>query len=281
MISYLLQARASSIGVRAQAPDKKISGHGPGLCMPRVRLQSLELFYLGTTCGQSWNELGTNNRYCSYIKETAARLRRTNPDTAPELNSIMNNTKTQRQRSKRGATLVEFACALSVFFLFIFVPLVDISFVPARYMLAYTNLDQVVHRMALCEKRSQAIEYLNGRSWRPLIERWGVTVRNAKASLMVNDETGATRMKLDGGTAVPPSLLPNGTRRGNGEVESKIYSMEIAVEVDVPPLFDSKTGLPGFSRPLTFTLRNRAQWENLSPDPTTSDTKLVRYYINE
>lgn len=183
-------------------------------------------------------------------------------------------------RNNRGAALTEFGAAMSVFFCCVFVPLVDITFVPARYLLTYNNMDSVVHRMALCEKRSQALQFLHGdKSWKQAVECWGVKVKDVRASVVVCEQNGNSRISLSEAARVPNSLLPNGSRLANAGCS---YAMEITTTVDVPPLFSSKVGLPGFTQPIEFKFRNRAQWENLSPDPyTTTDPKSVQYYINE
>lgn len=187
--------------------------------------------------------------------------------------------KRQSTRAQKGATLFEFGAALSLFFCCVFVPLVDISFVPARYFLTYTNLDRVVHRMALCEKRSQALKFLHeDASWKKAIECWGVSVKNTRVNLVVCDPAGNTKLTLAEGAQVPNSSLPNGS-----EADAICtYALQLTTTVDIPPLYSSKVGLPGFSQPIEFTFQNRAQWENLSPDPyTTPDAKSVKYYINE
>ncbi len=182
-------------------------------------------------------------------------------------------------RNKRGS-LTEFGAALSVFFCCVFVPLVDISFVPARYLLTYTNMDRVVHRMALTEKRSLALKYLHGDpTWKKIVEGWGVTVKDVKASLVVCEQGGSTKLTLAENSRVPNAFLPNGSKLPNG---GSSYALEITTTVDIPPLYSSKVGLPGFTQPIEFKFRNRAQWENLSPDPyTTTDPKAPQYYINE
>lgn len=231
---------------------------------------------MGTFWGQSKDKVGTIAGYSSYHKrERDSRKKR-------EHGAITMDTTTKKcsLRNKKGTSLTEFAAAISLFFCGIFVPLVDVAFVPARYLLAYNNMDKVVHRMALSEKRSQAINYLyNDKSWKQAVECWGVSVKNAKANLVVCDQTGNSKMTLADSARVPNSMLPNGTKVGS----SCSYSMEVVTTVDVPPLFSSHVGLPGFTKPIEFTFRNRAQWENVSPDPyTTNDAnKSVQYYINE
>lgn len=180
-------------------------------------------------------------------------------------------------RCKRGATLLEFAAALTLFFICLFVPLIDISFIPVRYLLTFNNLDSVATRMALFEKRSQALQYLhNDKSWKNQVEGWGVTVKNVSANLVVCEQPSGSKVMLAEGAQVPSRLLPGGSKNGC------TYALEITTTVDVPPLYNSKVGLPGFSQPIEFKFHNRAQWENLSPDPyTTTDSKAVQFYINE
>ena len=194
------------------------------------------------------------------------------------MNARTKKVAKRNSRSRRGATLLEFAAALSLFFCCVFVPFVDIAFIPVRYMLTYNNLDSVVHRMALSEKRSQALQFLHGdKTWRNQVECWGVTVKNVSANLMVCEQSGSSKLTLAEGGKIPAAFLPSGSK-----TSPCMYALEITTTVDVPPLFSSSAGLPGFSQPIEFKFRNRAQWENLSPDPyTTTDPKSVQYYINE
>ncbi|MBX9686980.1 MAG: hypothetical protein K2X27_09775 [Candidatus Obscuribacterales bacterium] len=191
-----------------------------------------------------------------------------------------NKVRKNSSRSKCGATLLEFAAALSLFFCCLFVPLIDIAFIPVRYLLAYNNLDTVVHHMSLFEKRSQALQFLHADlSWKKQLESCGVTVKNVKASLIVCDPAGSSKLTLAEGAKVPSRLLPSAVKSAG---VGCTYALELSTTVDIPPLFDSHVGLPGFSKAIEFKISSRAQWENLSPDPyTTGDSKSVQYYINE
>jgi hypothetical protein len=187
-------------------------------------------------------------------------------------------TRRVNQRTKSGAAISEFTAALVMFFCFFFVPAVDMAFVPARYLLVHSYLEKVVHHMALSEKRSQAIQYLNAGPWRADLEKWGVTIKNAKLILLVNDNAGGKSIAVASGTDVPQNWLPDSVKKG----QALVYSLELAVNADIPPLFSSDIGLPGFNRPITFTFRNRDQWENLSADPLmTSSPTNPNYYMNE
>lgn len=175
-------------------------------------------------------------------------------------------------RRTSGSTIAEFGAGLVVFVCVVFIPVIDISFVPARFLLVQNYLEKVVHHMAVSEKRSDAIKYMteDGDNWKKIVETFGVTFKSAKANLLVLNNSGNTQLSLTGTTPVPKTWLPSATN------QSRLYSLELVTEVDIPPLFKGSSGLPGFSKPVTFTFRNRAQWENVSPDPL-----LGEYYINE
>src|SRR5262249_7200362 len=96
------------------------------------------------------------------------------------------SAKSMRRRPK-GTTIVEFGSGLSVLLCFFVVPLIDITFVPARYMLVRGYMENVVHHMALCEKRSDAISYIKNPAWKSFMNKLGVTVKSADASLVVCD----------------------------------------------------------------------------------------------
>lgn len=180
-------------------------------------------------------------------------------------------SKSRRQRTKRGAAITEFSTALTVFTCF-FVAIVDLAFVPARYLLVHTSLENVVHQLALSEKRTEAVQYLdNDANWKKKVESFGVTVKGAKIGMLILDNSGDTKLSLDGTAPVPKQWLPN-----NDKVPH-VYALELSCDVDIPPLFKGGIGgIPGFNKPITFKIKNRSQWENLSPDPLTG-----QYYINE
>ena len=182
------------------------------------------------------------------------------------------NSEHHPNRRANGSTIAEFGAGLVVFVCVVFIPVIDMSFVPARFLLVQNYLEKVVHHMAVSEKRSEAIKYMNesGNDWKKVVETFGVTFKNAKANLLVLDNSGNTQLSLPGTAPVPKAWLPTSTN------QSRLYSLELVCDVDIPPLFKGSSGLPGFSKPIAFTFRNRAQWENLSPDPLQGE-----YYINE
>jgi len=189
----------------------------------------------------------------------------------------MKVTRISKRRMENGTALTEFTAALVLFFCFFFVPAVDMAFVPARYLLVNTYLEKVVHHMALSETRGQANKFFTAGQWKADVEKWGVTVKNAQALLIVNDNAGSKQITVDAGNQVPDNWLPHSATKG----QSFVYSMELDVNAEIPPLFSSDVGLPGLNRPIPFTFRSRAQWENLGADPLTTDKKTIKYYMND
>ena len=178
--------------------------------------------------------------------------------------------RSKRNRTVRGAAVAEFAAGLAIFICFFFVPIVNLLFVPARYLLVRTYLENVAHHMALCEKRSDAMQYLNDQTWRSAIDRLGVNIKSAQANIIICDNSGTDIYSLSGIAPMPPQYLPNSKNAPH------IYALELSVVADVPPLFGGNKELPGFTGPITLTFKSRSQWENLSPDPVTGT-----YFIDE
>ncbi len=174
-------------------------------------------------------------------------------------------------RNEKGTAITEFAGSLVIFICFAFIPFVDMAFVPARYLLVSTYLENVVHHMALSEKRSDALFYLkNGSNFRAFVNTLGVNLHSADANLVVCDDSGATRSVIPGSTPVPDNMLPNSTNK------PLVYTLELNVVADVPPLFGQAGSIPGFNKAIIFNFKNRYDWENLSPDPQSGT-----YFINE
>ncbi len=190
--------------------------------------------------------------------------------------------KNNHQRKQSGTALTEFAAGMVMFFCCFLIPIVDISFVPTRYLLVQTYIEKVAHRMGLSDRRSQAIQYLNSGAWKAEVEKFGVKIKSAKARLLICDQFGNQKLALQDNAPVPPHMLPSAVGIAASKRQPLVYSIELIAQVDIPPLFDSKNGLPGFNKAITFTFRSRDQWENLSPDPLNSeDSTAVKYYINE
>jgi hypothetical protein len=174
-----------------------------------------------------------------------------------------------KRRSRRG-TMYEFAPAFVVFVCFVLLPLVDISAIPVRYLIAQGVLSNVAQKLALAESRSEATAIANATGWRNVLGSCGVDVHPHPLTLVVCGKNETDKVSLAPSDMVPPAYLPNGNKG------PCVYSMELAVDADIPPLYHGSSGLPGFTSPLTLKLACRSNWENMGRDPATR-----QYYINE
>lgn len=167
--------------------------------------------------------------------------------------------------------MAEFAAALIVLISFVFAPLVNVSIVPIRYLIVQGAMTEMSHRIALCEKRSEAYSMFTADPWfNSILEKCGVNISNPKLTLTIMSKDGSSKTTVNNGEAVPAEWLPNGSK------EPSLYSMELSADAAVPPLFSMTAGLPGFTSPITLRLHTASQWENFSRDPLTT-----AYFVNE
>lgn len=167
--------------------------------------------------------------------------------------------------------MTEFSGALVIFILFIFAPLINIGILPVRYLIAHGVMAEMTHRMAVCEKRSVALNLLKtNKWWEAFLASCGVAVHNTEASLIIVGKSGNDKTSVLLGNALSDDQLPNGNKG------PYMYSIQLASDCDIAPLFNAGAGLPGFTSPVTFHLSSQAQWENLGRDPQSS-----LYYVNE
>jgi hypothetical protein len=184
----------------------------------------------------------------------------------------MNINKRKRilGRKKSGSAMTEFSGAMIIFILFIFAPLLNIGILPVRYLIAHGIISEMAHRMAVCEKRTEAQKLLKNNSWwTNLLSACGVTVKNPDAQLVIVDK-GNSKSNVSINAILPNDKLPNGS---GGPF---MYSIQLSADCDISPLFNAGAGLPGFTSPVTLHLSSQAQWENLGRNPETT-----LYYINE
>ena len=181
----------------------------------------------------------------------------------------MKEMKPRRSR-KFGSSMTEFSGAMVIFILFIFAPLINVGILPVRYLIAHGILTEMTHRMAVCEKRTEASKLLKTNLWwTTLLGACGVAVKNPEASLIAVDQ-GGSKKAVSMGDPLTVDLLPNGTKG------PFMYSIQLTADCDISPLFNAGAGLPGFTMPVTIRLSSQAQWENLGRNPETTF-----YYLNE
>lgn len=182
----------------------------------------------------------------------------------------MKSRKISQRRRQSGSAMTEFSGAMIIFILFIFTPLLNIGILPVRYLIAHGIMTEMTHRMAVCEKRTEAGKLLKTNSWwTSLLSACGVAVKNPSVALLIVDKSnGKTSLPLE--TALSNDQLPNGAQG------PFMYSLQLSADCDISPLFNAGAGLPGFTKPVTIHLTSQAQWENLGRNPETT-----LYYINE
>lgn len=179
---------------------------------------------------------------------------------------------TARRRNRHGHAISEFGAAMVVFVCCFLAPMIDLSFIPVRYLIAQGVVIELTHRLALTEKRTDAYALLNSDPWwKNFLDKCGVTVNNPKLKMVVCGQNPSNMISQNSaGDNLTTEWLPGGA---NGPC---VYSLELVVDCDLPPLFNLNAGIPGFTSPVTIPIKGRSQWENLGLNPQTG-----KYYINE
>ena len=176
-----------------------------------------------------------------------------------------------RVRNRRGGTIAEFGAAFVVLVLFVFVPMVNLSFIAVRYFIAQGLIQEYVHRLALSEKRSDAYVSVNTDTWwKEFCDRCGVTVSDKTLKLLVCGETSPEKISIPAGTPVGPQWLPGGAKA------PCIYTLDLVVSVDIPPVYNGGPAIPGITSPIPLKIEGHSNWENLSRNPVSTE-----YFINE
>lgn len=174
-------------------------------------------------------------------------------------------------RRQKGHAMLEFAVGLIVFVCFILIPLLDIGFIPVRYFIAQGVINEFTHRLALCEKRTEAYQVLSDEeSWKTFLGKCGVTVHEPKLKLIACGKDESDQLSVTKGQMVPDAWLPNGNKG------PCVYAFELTTDCDIAPLYPGNGGMPGFTSPITLTLKSKSQWENLGRNPDTT-----AYFLNE
>ena len=177
------------------------------------------------------------------------------------------------QRSTRGhAALSEFAVSTCVLVCFILIPILNIAFLPVRFMITNGVLSELTHRLSHCDSRSEAYKVMFAEQWwKDTLAKCGVTVSGEQLNLMITTSDGSNSLVLKQGEVLPADWLPGGKNA------PCIYSLETKMNCSAAPLFKtSSIDVAGLTSPVTLSLSSRSQWENLSRNP-----KTLAYYLNE
>lgn len=174
-------------------------------------------------------------------------------------------------RKAKGAALAEFTAAFLVFVVFFFIPLVNLSFIGVRYLIAQGAVQEFAHRLALAEKRSDAYATLSSDSWwSDFCNKCGVEVSGKNLDLLICGADSSQKVRLHAGQPVSSDWLPGGSH------SPCIYTLDLSVNLSIPPIYQAGPAIPGLTAPIPFRLDGRSAWENMSRNPITSE-----YFINE
>ncbi len=179
--------------------------------------------------------------------------------------------RTVRRRNNHGHAISEFGASMAVFICLVLAPLIDLSFIPVRYLVAQGVVVELTHRLALTERRTDAYTLLDTDLWwKVFLDNCGVTVHNPKLRLIACGQNSSQMTTVNNADEdLTAEWLPEGSKG------PCVYSLELSADCDLPPLFSLGVGIPGFTGPVTIPIKARSQWENLGRDPQTGN-----YYIN-
>lgn len=182
----------------------------------------------------------------------------------------MSNTYKQKSRRERGTAITEFGAAFVVLVIFFFIPLVNLSFIGVRFLMAQGAVLEFAHRLALAEKRNDSYTTLASDTWwSDFCNKCGMNVTRSNLDLLISAADNS-QLRLRAGEQVPSQWLPGGSK------SPCVYTYDLSVTISIPPIYSGGPAIPGITAPLAFQLDGRSAWENLSRDPATTE-----YFINE
>lgn len=179
--------------------------------------------------------------------------------------------QTVHLRTKTGGTVAEFGMAFIVLVCFFFIPLVNLGFIAARYLIAQGIVNEYAHRLAITEKRSDSYALMtDDHRWSSLLAKCGMNVDESTLKLIVCGKNPSDQVVVSQGVHVSTPWLPEGSKG------PCVYVMEFRVKAKMLPVYTGGPAVPGISAPLPIDLAGRAVWENLACNPDSKE-----YYINE
>jgi hypothetical protein len=180
-------------------------------------------------------------------------------------------------RSKKGsAQISEFAAALVLLVLCLFVPLLDLGIMPVRWFLSHEIISTYARKLSLCESLSQAYAVMDADPSLEsrLVHLGGVEPKNITLGLAINRTSPPfEHIYVTEPKKIPKEWWPEG-RKSPCE-----YILDVSVELEIAPaiLFRGTTpAITGLNKPVPFIISQTAPWENLGRNPITKG-----YFINE
>jgi hypothetical protein len=174
---------------------------------------------------------------------------------------------------------VEFAAALIILVFFVFIPLLDLTIVPIRWMLAQELVNDYGRKLALCESFSDSFKMMEADpSLTTRLRRLGgVDVKSIKLHMRISrvflhpHKEEVLIVSTPG--KVPAEWLPNGAKA------PCTYALELDIGSLISPaiMLPKHFGIvPGLSAPIPLLITSTHAWENCARNPATG-----HFFINE
>lgn len=179
-------------------------------------------------------------------------------------------------RSSRGTQITEFAAALALLTVAVIVPVIDLSVVPVRWMMAQEIVKSYSRQLAYCDKFSDALNLIHKEPALDarLNDLGGIKVSDLAVKLRcASIQDPSNVILVDNPGSLPNDWLPEG---GKGPCT---YSLVLEAKILLYPAFPTNVKgnpLPGFTGPFPVIASSTHEWENLGRNPDTGN-----FYLNE
>lgn len=187
--------------------------------------------------------------------------------------------KRHANRSPIGSNIPDFAAALVLLVIVVFIPLLDLTILPIRWMLAREIINDYSRKLALCETLSKSFQTIQADpSLATRLFRLGgveckdISVRMRISRVFLNPHTDESLL-VNAPGRIPPAWLPDGAK------SPCTYTLELNVDTLISPaiLFNGNgITVPGLTAPIAFQIGASHEWENLGRDPATK-----AFFLNE
>lgn len=188
-------------------------------------------------------------------------------------------TRRHLNRSSVGSNIPDFAAALVLLVIVVFIPLLDLTILPIRWMLAREIINDYSRRLALCETLSKSFQTMQADpSLATRLLRLGgveckdISLRMRISRVFLNPHTDEI-LFVNAPGQIPPAWLPDGAKA------PCTYTLELKVDTLISPaILFAGNGItvPGLTAPIAFQIGSSHEWENLGRDPGTK-----AFYLNE
>ncbi|MDZ4731731.1 MAG: hypothetical protein SH820_17515 [Xanthomonadales bacterium] len=175
--------------------------------------------------------------------------------------------------------LTDFSAALILLIFLVFVPLIDLTIVPIRWMLAQELVNGYARRLSLCETFSESRMRMDADpSLRTKLHNLGgVTTESINLRLRITRifryPHAEEFILAEKPRQIPADWLPNGAKAPCS------YQLELNVRSQMSPaiLLPLKgVSIPGLTKPIPFLISSSHEWANCNPDPATGT-----FFLNE